>query len=264
MFEIFRSKKNRFKANVYLSFRLFRKDLLTQQALTRLGMLWDFMEPLTMAGLFIFLAQAGFISSQGLSFPYALYVIFGFILYQAFTDSVNHSIRVISRNKDILKYKKIPSICLAGSDLFRFLYFGAVRLAILVVALLGFGYFNPLAFLASIAGYFITIVFGMSLGLILSPFNSIYEDIGRLVGIVLSIMRFGTPVMWVFPYEKFLWLYLFNPVAVLIDSTRSMATLGTIEFSVYLAVLVPVIALLSLLSVHVLRKTATLIVEHLS
>jgi lipopolysaccharide transport system permease protein len=254
----------RIKEYCYLSFRLFRKEQMSQVAHTKLGIFWDFMESLAMAGLFTFLAAAGLISNQGLLYPYPLYVIFGFILYQSFSDSLLRALRVIAANKDILKHQKIPTSCLFGCSLCQTLYFGLVRFVILGAALLLFGYFSLPGFLAGFIGYMLLCVLGMSLGMLLAPFNAIYEDIGRFSSVVLSIMRFGTPVMWVFPYEKYQWVYIYNPVAMLIDSTRSISVSGTMEFASYAGAWTIATALLLVFSFHVMRRTVTVVVEYLA
>ena len=74
------------------------------------------------------------------------------------------------------------------------------------------------------------ILAGLPVGILLAPFNAIYSDVGRVTRIVLNPIRYATPVMYLIP-QTGVWetILAFNPVAAILTSLRSLATLNVME-----------------------------------
>jgi lipopolysaccharide transport system permease protein len=58
----------------------------------------------------------------------------------------------------------------------------------------------------------------------------LYNDVGRLVKIILTPLRYVTPVLWPIPAEGmfFQTLNVINPVTPLINGLRDLATAGMV------------------------------------
>lgn len=214
----------------YIAYRLFLKDLRSKLARTKLGLVWDFLDPLSMACIFIALYYLGIIRSGQTTISYPSFVTIGLFLYEAYTESCIFSINTISRHKTLITQQPLKPEALLLGNLYRFLFYGAIRCSIILIVLVVLGEFNFVGFLIFIALYPTIIIMGMSLGMLLAPFDVLNNDVGRGVRILFNVMRFATPVMWVFPHDKFAWLYKINPVASLIDSLRTLAIYGTTPY----------------------------------
>src|SRR5690606_19389934 len=94
---------------------------------------------------------------------------------------------------------------------------------VLVLFTAALGAFSPRGFLKFLACYPLLILTGMALGLILAPFNAIYNDVERAIRLLILPLRFASPVFFVIASER---LIQMNPIAVLIVNLRDLATLN--------------------------------------
>jgi lipopolysaccharide transport system permease protein len=216
----------------YLAYRLFIKDLRSEYSRTAFGVFWDFLDPLIMGGVFYALMRIRVLSPGDLGMPYALFVIYGLLIYQTFVEGITFSLDVMRRSGSMLTQLKVPPEALLLSVMYRLLFNSIFRLAVMLVfsiALivqardLGLDAFSPLGFLAFVACYPILILAGMSIGILLAPFQVIYTDIGRLTRTVLVPLRYLTPVLYQIPIA---WLLKVNPIAIIVSDMRRLATSG--------------------------------------
>jgi len=214
----------------YIAYRLFLKDLRSQLAKAKLGLIWDFLDPLSMAGVFTALYYLGIVHDGQNSLSYPTYVTFGLLLYQAYSEACNISISTISRHKLLITQQPVKPEALLLANIYRFIFYGAIRCCIMLVVAIVQKELSFAGFLLFLMLYPTIVIFGMALGTLLSPFDVLYNDVGRGVVITLNVMRFATPVIWVFPHDKFPLLYKINPVAAIIDLLRTLATQGTIPY----------------------------------
>jgi len=97
--------------------------------------------------------------------------------------------------------------------------------------------------------------FGYAIALWLAPLNAVYRDIGITLPFVMQVAMYMSPIVYpasLVP-EKIRWLFVLNPIAVMVDAMR-WVVLGTNAPSLAgLAVFVIVTALLFLGGARVFR-----------
>ena len=86
--KVFRSMLKGMIGTRYISYRLFIKDVRADYSKSIFGLLWDFLDPLVMAIIFYFLMRMRVVNPGEMKIPYAVFVIFGFLIYQTFMESV--------------------------------------------------------------------------------------------------------------------------------------------------------------------------------
>jgi len=73
---------------------------------------------------------------------------------------------------------------------------------------------------------------GASIGFLLAPLNVVYGDINKVVTIILRPLMFISGTIFPIPTDGFYsFLYLINPVLIVIEGLRGLVTLGTIPLS---------------------------------
>ena len=83
--------------------------------------------------------------------------------------------------------------------------------------------FSLVGFATFLVLFPLLILAGMSLGILLAPFNVIYSDVGRFVGIAIVPLRFLSPVVYAIPPDSQLGrLQILNPLTMLLTSLRSL------------------------------------------
>jgi len=221
----------------YLGYRLAVRSIKGRYAKSAFGMFWDLIDPLILGLIFYGLMQARVIQPGDMGMPYALFVIYGLFLYATFTEALMEAVEVFGRSRGLLTQQKIPPEALLTAIFFSVGFNGLFRLAVMagfsvvlqgiaveqgqitlsVPGLLAFFALSPLIIFA-----------GVSIGLFLAPFNAIYSDVGRVTRIVLTPLRYVSPVLWPIPATGAIGLLNYcNPLSSLIGDLRLLAVSGS-------------------------------------
>lgn len=223
----------------YIAWRLFVKDLRSEYSKSVLGVVWDFVDPLVLALIFWALWLIGIINVHNLPIPYPLFIVYGFLLYQTFAEAVLQPMFIQERSRALMAHVKLRPESMILAVIYRLLFNHAIR----VVIMLGFTLvllrpawiggapdgpsFSLSGFLLFIGCSPLLMLAGMSIGLLLAPFHMIYGDVGRGAQIILNPLRYASPVMYQIPNLTWQWwLMTLNPIAAILDSLRSLATLN--------------------------------------
>jgi len=222
----------------YMAYRLCVKDVRAEYAKSAFGILWDFVDPFVFASIFYFLAKIRVLNPGELGMPYAVFVIYGLLLYQTFSESVTMSLDIMKRSKTILTHLKLPPEALILSVFYRVAFNSTFRIVVILIFSLalsataakdGQTTFSIFGFMKFVACYPLLIFGGMSFGIFLAPFNAIYADVGRITRIVLTPLRYASPVLYAMPTAfPFNWISIINPIGPIIQNLRSLATSDTV------------------------------------
>jgi lipopolysaccharide transport system permease protein len=205
----------------YTAYRLALKDVKGDYAKSVFGLLWDLADPLVFGAIFYFLMVADIIKPGNLDIPYPLFVTYGMLLYLTFTEAWLSSLRLFQTSRSLLAQVKIPPEALILSVLYRVAFNSSFRVLVMALFSVAMGAFSPLGFAKFVTCYPLLILGGMALGLFLAPFNAVYNDVERIVRLIILPLRFASPVFFVIGSAS---LIAINPVAVLITNLRDVAT----------------------------------------
>ena len=108
-----------------------------------------------------------------------------------------------------------------GEVLFDF----AIRLLLLIPAMLYFGVTWHVTILLAPLAVITMILFSMSLGLLLMPIGSLYQDVGRFTSLMMPFWMIITPIIYTVPSgHPLTWL---NPASPLLLLARDWVLLGS-------------------------------------
>ena len=223
--EVIRSMLSGVISGRYLAYRLFIKEIKADYSQSKFGVLWDFLEPIILALIFILLRRGNVINAGDIQIPYAVFVVYGLLLWQTFSEAITSPLQIMQRQKTLLKQVKIPPEALLLSVFLKVLFNSFFR----VVTLLALSFFmnalSWLGFLKFLILFPSIILVGMSIGVLLAPFNVIYGDVGRVITIALRPLLYASPVLYSIPPVKFLsYFNTVNPVGIVLANLRSLAT----------------------------------------
>lgn len=229
-----------------LCVELIRRDLRIRYRRSLLGFSWTMLQPLaTMTVLHV--AFSSIFRFQVDNYP--VYVLAGLLFWNFFSQSILASMNSLRSNSTLIQKLPVPKavfpIAAIGSGLINLLFATVPLLVILVVT--GHPLRPALLFLpVAIA---IAALFTIGAGLLLSPLAVFFMDVVELVGLLLQLLMFLTPIMYpmtILP-EKFLWVVRFNPVRSILEVFRDPIYFGKVpplsHLSVALALAVGVFAL---------------------
>jgi lipopolysaccharide transport system permease protein len=156
-----------------------------------------------------------------------LYILAGMILWQAFIDAFQAPSQLVNSNRNMISKLCFPREALIQVGLGEVVFNLLIRLTLLLPAFWYFGATFDVAMLAALIPIVGLILIGMSLGLLLLPIGSLYQDVGRLMTMFIPFWMIITPIIYVppttFPGTLLNWV---NPASPLLIWARDLLLQG--------------------------------------
>ena len=180
--------------NRKLIMQLGKNDFKNRFANTSLGAIWGFLQPfifmLTYAIVFQFILKTG----SGGDYPYAVWFFPGMTMWQWINDTImsaSNSIRTYSYlvKKVVFPVDVIPIISLIGSS------FVAIFLFIVAIVVCALFKFIPNIWLILYV-IFATYAFIIAFTRLTSAITTLVPDFSNLLGILMQLFFWATPVVW--------------------------------------------------------------------
>lgn len=208
----------------FLSFQLAKRDIQAQYRQSYLGIIWAFVTPLTTAFVWIFLNSSGTIRVTDTGIPYPIYAFSGTLLWSIIKDAINSPMNSTNGAKSILSKINFPKEALVVSGVYKLLFNSLIKVLLLVVFIFAFGvgfHWSLLLFPLALMG---GVLFGTTLGLLITPLGLLYKDISRLIGFGLGFLMYITPVVYAIPKSGIMkTLMELNPFTPIILTARDLA-----------------------------------------
>ncbi len=248
-----------------LAWQLALRDIKAQYRQTALGLLWAFILPLAHTLTWIFLSGSGIVTVSDTALPYPVYVFTGTMIWAIFMDAVNAPLQQTIAAKHMLAKINFPREALVVSGIYQTLFNGAIKIALLLAALLFLGIHPDWRLVWFPFGTASLILAGTALGLLLTPVGVLYTDIGKSLPLLLQFLMYLTPVVFPMPTDG--WaalLFRFNPMTPLVLTTRDWLTGFSPQYlGPFFLVNAGVIALLLIVWV-VYRAAMPILIERMS
>lgn len=232
-----------------------RNDLRARFARSHLGAAWMVLQPLAQVAIFSLVLSevlAARLPGTTSKSAYAIYLMAGLMSWSLFSEITSRCLTLFVDNASLLKKMVFPRICLpiivVGSALLNNLLLLLAML--LIFALMGHPPSLALAWLLPLTA--LTVAFALGLGLLLGVLNVFLRDVGQVMGIVLQMWFWLTPIVYmssIVPVGFQSWIAL-NPLtpivrayqqSILYGQTPDLAALGWVAG---LAILLLAVALL--------------------
>jgi lipopolysaccharide transport system permease protein len=209
-----------------------RREILGRYKGSIIGLIWSFLNPVLMLGVYTFVfsyvfnARWGGVSESRIEF--ALMVFAGLIVHSFFSDILNRAPSLILSNVNYVKKVVFPleilpivTLCTAG---FHFLVSASV---LLVAFILHAGYVHWTVFYLPIVLLPMTAL-ALGVGWVLASLGVYLRDIGQITGLFTNVLLFLSPVFYpVGALPNFLqsWMLL-NPLTLIIEQIRLVLIVG--------------------------------------
>ena len=216
---------------------MVKKEFILNYRQTILGPVWLLFQPLLTLIVYVFVFGKLMGVSTSRSIPPVLFYFSGIVLWNFFSDSFS-SISNTFRDH-IYLYSKVyfPRLILPlsilSTNFLRFL----IQLALLIILLVYYVTFQHYTIIIGLQLLCLPLAFlgiaftSLGVGLIAALLTAKYRDIANLIGIVLRLLMFVTPVLYSLATvnNQFKWIILINPLTPLFELFRySLFGEGTI------------------------------------
>jgi lipopolysaccharide transport system permease protein len=212
----------------HLHSALVRKEFLLNYQQTILGPLWIFFQPLLTLIVYVLVFSRLIGIPTGKHIPPVLFYFSGIILWNFFNETfwgISNTFRDhIHLYSKIYFPRIIVPLSVLSTNFLRFVIQLAM-LAILLVYFIVFKNFQPgngFNFLALPFVFIGIAMINIGCGLVASLLTARYRDIANLIGIVLRLLMFVTPVLYPLASvtDKLKWIVLINPLTPLFELFR--------------------------------------------
>ena len=217
--------------------RLVKRDMASQFRQSFLGYLWIILPPLATTVVFTLLRKANIINvpmPEG-AMPYALFVLIGTTVWGLFTQVSIMATTSIANSGNLVSKIYFPREVLVLSAVGTGLINTLIRLVMVALVFALFRYaphwqviFAPLLLIP-------VVVFGVGLGLLFAPINTMMNDMSRMLEFAFQFGMFLTPTVYPTPIlseatsvwqEGLYWLHTVNPVTHFVHGLHSLIETG--------------------------------------
>lgn len=218
-----------------VAWRLFLRSLRAGYRQSWLGYFWLLVPPLATTATWVYLQSARLLDVGSTNVPYPVYVLTGTLLWSVFAEALHSPLQQLTSAKNILTKSKIPHEAFLFAGVIEVLFNFAVRLLVLLPMFIWFKFhwdltFSPASIVFLPFGVLSLLLLGLAIGLLLTPFGLLYQDVGRGLHVVSVFWFFLTPVIYPLPPGSTSLLSL-NPVTPLLVTTRNWLTGETLAIT---------------------------------
>lgn len=241
-----------------LVFNLAKNDFKTRYVGSYLGVVWAFIRPIITVVVYWFVFQIGMKSGDVNHFPFVLWLIAGLVPWFYFSDALGSGTNSLIEYQYLVKKIVFNINTLPIVKIISALFVHAAFVIFTIVIYWCYGYAPDLYTLQIIYYSFCMAVFTLSLVYFTSSAVIFFRDITQIIGVVLEVGIWITPIMWqltVIP-DSLKWIFKLNPLYYIVSGYRdSLITKVWIWDNLYLtAYFWGITAVLFILGVRVFNK----------
>lgn len=216
-----------------LLFFLTRREIKVRFQQTFIGFLWIILQPIIqMLIFFLILGVLVKVPTDGI--PYPIFFLSGFIVWQLFSQIVNSSAYSLLGNIGVIIKSYFPRLALPLSSTISSLVDFFVAFALLLVFLIANHFPITTRYFLLPVLLIITTIFSSGVGLLFGALMVVFRDTKNLLGFVMMIWMYLTPIM--FPIsivpKEYQFLFYLNPITGLVEAFR-WAVLAQGEFPAF-------------------------------
>ncbi len=211
------------------------RDVETRYKHSLLGLYWAIINPLMMALIFSFVFTVIFHASSK-PIPYVVFLLTGLTFWNLFANSIMSATSSITGNAALLSKLYFPRVVIPTASVMARLIDFLFALFVLVVFILAYHVrvYPSLLWIVPIVG--VQTLFALGVGYLLAAFNVLYRDMTQLVGLLLMVWMYLSPVMYPIGNvsNTIQSILLVNPMGAMIQAERDLLFTGSLTQAPYL------------------------------
>ncbi len=226
-----------------------RRDSVANYKQTLLGPLWFVIQPLMTTIVFtIVFGRIAAIPTDGIS-PFLFYFA-GVLCWQYFAANVSRTSDTLTSNAAIYSKVYFPRLVTPVSTVISNLIVFGIQFAVFIAVLCIF-LFRGAPVHPSIAVVLLPLLLlqvaacGLGVGLTISTLTTRYRDLNYMLGYMMQLWMYSTPIVYPLSQvpEKWLWLFYLNPMTAMVQTFRYLLlgseapTLAIIGYSIAVSML---------------------------
>ncbi len=222
-----------FWRNRQLIVQMSKREAIGRYRGSVMGMAWSFFNPLLMLVIYTFVFSVVFKARWGIGADeskteFAIILFVGLIVHGLFAECVNRAPGLIISNVNYVKKVVFPLEILPWITFGSALFHASISLLVLLLVQLALNHHVPLTAVLFPLVLSPLVLGSMGLAWFLAALGVYLRDVGQITGMFTTVMLFVSAVffpMTALPERYQFWLH-FNPLAVVIEQSRSVLIFG--------------------------------------
>ena len=224
IFSIFLEGLKNLYSSHFLAYQIAKRDISAQYRQSFLGLLWSVVLPLSTAAVWIFMKSSNTVSLSDTGIYYPVFVFTGTMAWAILTETIMGTINVTQTMRSTLAKINFPKEALITAGIYKTLFNVFIKLIILSILLIVFKQNISWSISLFPIALFMMILFGTSIGLLITPIGLLYGDVGKLMTPFMQVLMYFSPVVFVLPsYDNAIGRILYyNPLTPLVNNFRNI------------------------------------------
>ncbi|MGW7159267.1 ABC transporter permease [Paenibacillus taichungensis] len=200
---------------------LVTSGLKAQHRNSFLGYFWWLLDPLLSVLIYYFVVVMLF--NRG-GEGYGAYLIVGLVTWRWISTTISTASKAIVSRSNIITQIYMPKIIFPiSTSLTQLINFG-FGLIVIFLFLLILGVYPGYHLIYLPILILVSLLFLLFISSFISFFSVFIRDTSNILGHILKLLFYGTPVIWTpeFVPEQYLWITYYNPFATILDSFRDV------------------------------------------
>lgn len=200
------------------------RDIRVRYKQTVLGVVWFLLQPLITAAVFT-LIFGGLARIPSNNIPYALFALSGLLLYNLFSHTFLSAVHSLVANRHLISKVYFPRLIFPLSPIVTGLLDLAVG-SLLLFALMAY-FHMPFrwTWLLAPGCVLFAVLLGVGPGIWLAALNVKYRDVANLVGFMVQILLYASPIVYPLSLARKQWphgyiLISLNPMSAVVEGFR--------------------------------------------
>lgn len=254
-----------YKESYFLAKQLAIRDVSAQYRQSYLGIFWAITPIIMNSVLWIFLSSTNTVGLSATAIPYPVYVIVGTTLWSLLGDCLILSMTSITANKSIITKINFQKEALVTLGVIKLLFNLLIKLALVVFFLVLFKVQPSVSLIAFVPMLLMMMLFFISVGIILTPIGSLYQDINRIIPLALQLLMYITPVLYNAPEKGLMSTVMkWNPLSYIISDLRNCLTGFPVENELFFVFFGIFTIITTFLAIIIYRISMPIITERMS
>jgi lipopolysaccharide transport system permease protein len=245
-----------------------KNDVKARFSRSRLGAFWIVLHPLAMVLIYALILSSlikAKLPDTDTIYAYPIYLTSGILAWTIFVESITRSLNLFLEQGSLIKKVAFPKSVLPLITAGTVFVNSLVLLAAIFVVFAFLGHFPGIQALWLPVLFIITLMFGMSLGLIFGLLNVFIRDIAQMVHVLLQFGFWLTPIVYtisIIPEAHQHW-FAYNPMAHITGAFQDVLLYNhMVKFHHLIFIVILSIALLAL-GLFMFKKAGAEMVDHL-
>ena len=221
-----------------LIFALVSRELKVRYRRSAIGFTWTMLQPLlTMLVLQVVFSAIFRVQLDNGNYP--VFAMAGILFWNFFSQGIVASMNSLKGNAQLLRKLPIPKeVFPLATVISGVVNLGFALVPLLLILVVTHHPLTPALFFLPVS-ILLAALFTLGAGLLLSPLAVFFSDVVELIGVILSMLMYMTPVIYpmkILEGSRFLPVVRFNPVRSILEVFRDPIYLGKVPPITHLSV----------------------------